>query len=53
MTWEKLIAELDRTVRFPGMPNLWWMPIQTRNEMLSTGVRSAVGGQGVRPTTSP
>jgi len=41
MTWEKLIAELDRNVRFPGMPNLWWMPIQTRNEMLSTGVRSA------------
>ena len=25
----------------PGMPNLWWMPIQTRNEMLATGVRSA------------
>src|SRR4029078_2897582 len=41
MTWQKLIAELDRTVRIPGMPNLWWMPIQTRNEMLSTGVRSA------------
>ncbi len=41
MTWEKLIAELDRASRFPGMPNLWWMPIQTRNEMLSTGVRSA------------
>ena len=41
MTWEKLIGELDRASRFPGMPNLWWMPIQTRNEMLSTGVRSA------------
>jgi Cu(I)/Ag(I) efflux system membrane protein CusA/SilA len=25
------------------MPNIWWMPIQTRNEMLATGVRSAVG----------
>jgi Cu(I)/Ag(I) efflux system membrane protein CusA/SilA len=43
MTWDKLVAELDRTVRLPGMPNLWWMPIQTRNEMLSTGVRSAIG----------
>ncbi|MEP7027561.1 MAG: CusA/CzcA family heavy metal efflux RND transporter, partial [Candidatus Eisenbacteria bacterium] len=43
MTWEKLVAELDRKVRIPGMPNLWWMPIQTRNEMLSTGVRSAIG----------
>src|SRR5262245_11902455 len=41
-TWESLIAELDRAVRVPGMPNLWWMPIQTRNEMLYTGVRSAV-----------
>jgi Cu(I)/Ag(I) efflux system membrane protein CusA/SilA len=43
MTWEKLVAEMDRRVRFPGMPNIWWMPIQTRNEMLATGVRSAVG----------
>jgi copper/silver efflux system protein len=43
MTWERLIAEMDRTLRTPGMPNLWWMPIQTRNEMLATGVRSAVG----------
>jgi Cu(I)/Ag(I) efflux system membrane protein CusA/SilA len=43
MTWEKLVAELDRRVSLPGMPNLWWMPIQTRNEMLATGVRSAIG----------
>jgi Cu(I)/Ag(I) efflux system membrane protein CusA/SilA len=43
MTWESLIAEMDREVRIPGMPNIWWMPIQTRNEMLATGVRSAVG----------
>ena len=43
MTWEKLVQEMDEKVRFPGMPNLWWMPIQTRNEMLATGVRSEVG----------
>jgi Cu(I)/Ag(I) efflux system membrane protein CusA/SilA len=43
MTWERLVAELDAGMRFPGMPNIWWMPIQTRNEMLATGVRSAVG----------
>ncbi len=43
MTWEKLVAEMDKKVSIPGMPNLWWMPIQTRNEMLATGVRSAVG----------
>ncbi|HEY2923628.1 MAG TPA: CusA/CzcA family heavy metal efflux RND transporter [Candidatus Eisenbacteria bacterium] len=43
MTWERLIADMDSKMRFPGMPNIWWMPIQTRNEMLATGVRSAVG----------
>jgi len=43
MTWERLISEMDLKVRVPGMPNIWWMPIQTRNEMLATGVRSAVG----------
>ena len=43
LTWEGLIADMNRRVRMPGMPNIWWMPIQTRNEMLATGVRSAVG----------
>jgi len=43
MTWEGLISDMDSRMRFPGMPNIWWMPIQTRNEMLATGVRSAVG----------
>ena len=43
MTWDRLIAEMNSKVRMPGMPNIWWMPIQTRNEMLATGVRSAVG----------
>jgi Cu(I)/Ag(I) efflux system membrane protein CusA/SilA len=43
MTWDKLIGEMDRAMRFPGMPNIWWMPIQTRTEMLATGIRSALG----------
>tara|TARA_R110002049_G_C9178700_1_gene563493 strand:- start:7304 stop:10471 length:3168 start_codon:yes stop_codon:yes gene_type:complete len=43
MTWDKLIAEMDAAMRFPGMPNIWWMPIQTRTEMLATGIRSALG----------
>ena len=43
MTWDKLIAEMDAKLAFPGMPNIWWMPIQTRTEMLSTGVRSPLG----------
>jgi Cu(I)/Ag(I) efflux system membrane protein CusA/SilA len=44
---DDLIRELDDKVRFPGMPNLWWMPIQTRTEMLSTGIRSS-SASGVR-----
>jgi len=43
MTVEKLKAEMDQALQFPGMPNIWWMPIQTRTEMLATGIRSAVG----------
>lgn len=45
LTWEDLIAELDEKVRAPGMPNIWWMPIQTRVEMLATGIRSPVAVQ--------
>ncbi len=43
MTWGKLIKELDQELQYPGMPNVWWMPIQTRTEMLSTGIRSKLG----------
>jgi len=43
MTWDKLIGEMDGAMRFPGMPNIWWMPIQTRTEMLATGIRSSLG----------
>lgn len=41
--WDDLIAEMDETLRYPGMPNIWWMPIQTRTEMLATGIRSSLG----------
>jgi Cu(I)/Ag(I) efflux system membrane protein CusA/SilA len=43
MTWDRLIGELDAAMRFPGMPNVWWMPIQTRTEMLATGIRTELG----------
>jgi len=43
MTWDNLIGEMDAVIRFPGMPNIWGMPIQTRTEMLATGIRSALG----------
>ncbi len=43
MTWEKLVKEMDQKLKFPGMANIWWMPIQTRTEMLTTGIRSNLG----------
>lgn len=43
MTWDKLIAEINANIKTPGMANIFWMPIQTRTEMLTTGFRSAVG----------
>ena len=43
MTWDKLLEAMDHTIKFLGMPNIWWMPIQTRTEMLATGVRSVLG----------
>jgi len=42
LTWDELIAEMDSELQIPGMPNIWWMPVQTRIEMLATGVRSPV-----------
>jgi Cu(I)/Ag(I) efflux system membrane protein CusA/SilA len=45
LTWDDLIAEMDRRLQFAGMPNVWWMPIQTRIEMLATGIRSPLGVQ--------
>ena len=45
LEWDQLINEMDEKLHFPGMPNVWWMPIQTRTEMLATGVRSPLGIQ--------
>jgi len=41
--WDGLLRKLDAAMQFAGMPNVWWMPIQTRTEMLATGVRSPLG----------
>src|SRR2546422_24188 len=43
MTWEKLLAEMNEKIKTPGMANIFWMPIQTRTEMLTTGFRSILG----------
>ncbi len=43
MTVDKLIAEMDRSLQFPGVSNAWTMPIKARIDMLSTGIRTPVG----------
>jgi Cu(I)/Ag(I) efflux system membrane protein CusA/SilA len=42
-TWDELVAKLDATLRLPGWTNAWTMPIKTRIDMLTTGVRTPVG----------
>ncbi len=43
MTSEKLVEELDRTVKLPGLANIWVPPIRNRIDMLATGIKSPVG----------
>ncbi|MCB4366950.1 efflux RND transporter permease subunit [Hydrogenophaga taeniospiralis] len=43
MTPDKLVEELDRTVRVPGLSNIWVPPIRNRIDMLATGIKSPVG----------
>jgi copper/silver efflux system protein len=43
MTWEQLTGEMNNRMQFPGWTNAWTMPIKTRIDMLSTGVRTPIG----------
>jgi copper/silver efflux system protein len=43
VTTESLTAEMDRALQFPGVSNAWTMPIKSRIDMLSTGIRTPVG----------
>jgi Cu(I)/Ag(I) efflux system membrane protein CusA/SilA len=43
MTTDRLIAELDKALQFPGVSNAWTMPIKARTDMLATGIRTPVG----------
>ena len=43
MTPERLTDEMNRAIRFPGLTNAWTMPIKTRIDMLSTGIKTPVG----------
>ncbi|CAN0484953.1 unnamed protein product, partial [Laminaria digitata] len=43
MTVEKLVEEMDAAINFPGLTNAWTMPIKTRIDMLSTGIKTPIG----------
>jgi len=43
MTTEKLVDEMNKAIQFPGLTNAWTMPIKTRVDMLSTGIKTPVG----------
>jgi len=43
MTVDNLVAEMDKSLQFPGVSNAWTMPIRARIDMLSTGIRTPVG----------
>ena len=43
MDTDKLIAEMDKALQFPGVANSWTMPIKTRIDMLSTGIKTPIG----------
>ncbi|MCK9607986.1 cation transporter [Methylomonas lenta] len=42
-TTRALMAEMDKAIHFPGLANAWTMPIKTRIDMLSTGIKTPVG----------
>jgi Cu(I)/Ag(I) efflux system membrane protein CusA/SilA len=42
-TTRELMSEMDQVIRFPGLANAWTMPIKTRIDMLSTGIKTPIG----------
>uniref|UniRef100_UPI0038F72F63 hypothetical protein n=1 Tax=Streptomyces niveiscabiei TaxID=164115 RepID=UPI0038F72F63 len=43
LTLDKLTAEMDKALQFPGVSNAWTQPIKARIDMLATGIRTVVG----------
>ncbi len=43
MTLDKLIKEMDNSIKFPGLTNAWVQPVKTRIDMLATGIKTPVG----------
>lgn len=52
VTAESLVEEMDAAIRFPGLTNAWTMPIKTRIDMLSTGIKTPVGVKIMGPDLS-
>jgi Cu(I)/Ag(I) efflux system membrane protein CusA/SilA len=52
ITMQELIDDLDAAVKFPGVTNAWTMPIKTRIDMLSTGIKTPVGIKVMGPDLS-
>jgi Cu(I)/Ag(I) efflux system membrane protein CusA/SilA len=42
-TTRELMDEMDRAIHIPGVANAWTMPIKTRIDMLSTGIKTPIG----------
>ena len=42
-TTKELMSEMDAAIQFPGLANAWTMPIKTRIDMLSTGIKTPIG----------
>jgi Cu(I)/Ag(I) efflux system membrane protein CusA/SilA len=43
LTWDELTAEMNARMQFPGWTNAWTMPIKTRVDMMTTGIRTPIG----------
>jgi Cu(I)/Ag(I) efflux system membrane protein CusA/SilA len=43
MTYEKLIQEMDAKLQFPGLSNIWTMPVENRLDMELTGIKTPLG----------
>ncbi|MEP6509933.1 MAG: efflux RND transporter permease subunit, partial [Gemmatimonadales bacterium] len=43
VSYDSVVSEVNRTVRTPGVGNMWSMPIKNRLDMLSTGIKTPVG----------
>ncbi|MBU0991414.1 MAG: efflux RND transporter permease subunit [Proteobacteria bacterium] len=52
ITMEELTDGLNQAIQFPGLTNAWTMPIKTRTDMLSTGIKTPVGIKLMGPDLS-